>query len=168
MNKIITDIPYIKAMATEREEENVAFRTYLKLHDLSSEEIDAIVHDILADVTAQIDCTKCGNCCEVIRPTLDDEDIHIFTEGLGMPEDQFRTQYLSYEKDFHHRIIFNSLPCPFLEDHKCVNYESRPKECRSYPHLHKADITGRLLGILHNYEICPIVFNVYERMKAVL
>jgi uncharacterized protein len=166
MDKIITDILYIKAKAAEREEENVEFRTYLKYQDLSSEKIDAIVHDILADVTAQIDCTKCGNCCEKIRPTLDDEDIRIFAEGLGLPENQFRTQYLIHEKNFQHKIVFNTMPCPFLEDRKCVNYDNRPKECRSYPHLHKADITGRLLGILFNYEICPIVFNVYERLKA--
>ncbi len=166
MQKIITDLAYIKIKALEREDENIRFRSYLKFHELSSEEIDAIVHGILAEVTLQIDCTKCGNCCKKISPVLEDEDICTFANGLGMPEDQFRAQYLTHEKDRRDNIIFKALPCPFLEGNKCLNYDSRPKECRSYPHLHKGDFTGRLIGVLHNYEICPIVFNVYERLKA--
>ena len=166
MDKIITDLAYIKAKALQREEENARFRSYLKLNDLSSEEVDAIVRHILADVTSQIDCTKCGNCCEKIRPVLDDADIRTFAEGLAMPENLFRAQYLTYKKDSHTNFVFNTLPCPFLEDHKCVNYDSRPKDCRSYPHLHKEDFTGRLINVIFNYEICPIVFNVYERLKA--
>jgi hypothetical protein len=168
MQKIITDLAFIKTKALEREDENIRFRSYLKFHELSSEEIDAIVHDILADVSLQIDCTKCGNCCKKIRPVLDDEDICIFAKGLDMPEDKFRAQYLTHEKNRRHNIIFKALPCPFLEDNKCLNYDSRPKECRSYPHLQQADFTGRLIGVLYNYEICPIVFNVFEQLKAVV
>jgi uncharacterized protein len=168
MDKLITDISTIKARAIEREDENWEFRATLKSHDLSSDEIDAVAHRILAEVVSQIDCTKCGHCCEVIRPTLNEEDIRTFAEGLAMPEKQFRAQYLTHEKGRRLNLIFKALPCPFLEDQQCSNYDSRPKECRSYPHLYKADITGRLIGILINYEICPIVFNVVERIKAEL
>jgi len=168
MMKITMDLAYIEKMEVKKENENVEFRSYLKCHSLPSEEIDTIVHRILAEVTAQIDCTKCGNCCEKIRPTLDEEDIIIFAKGLGMPVQQFKTLFLTHEKLRKPNLIFEELPCPFLADHQCTNYDSRPKECRSYPHLHKGDFTSRLYGVLNNYGICPIVFNVYERLKAVL
>jgi hypothetical protein len=166
MDKIITDLAYIKAKANKKEEENIKFRSYLKFHDLPSDEIDIIVHDILAEVTSQIDCTKCVNCCKKIRPIFDSDDILTFAEGLGIPENQFRIQYLTPHKNSQVNFIFNALPCPFLENNQCMNYDSRPKDCRSYSHLHKADFTGRLIGVLINYEICPIVFNVFERLKA--
>ncbi len=80
MMKITMDLAYIEKMEEKREIENVEFRSYLKFHCLTSEEIEAIVQRILTKVTSQIDCTKCGNCCEKIRPTLDEEDIIIFAK----------------------------------------------------------------------------------------
>ena len=62
-------------------------------------------------------------------------------------------------------MIFNQLPCPFLKNKICLNYDHRPKDCKSYPHMHKDEIITRLWGIIDNYSICPIVFNVYEQMK---
>jgi uncharacterized protein len=166
--KIMMDLAYIEKMDVKREIENVEFRYYLKFHSLPSEEIDAIVHRILAEVTPLIDCTKCGNCCEKIRPTLDEEDIITFAEGLGIPVQQFKTQFLVDEIEHKTTLNMKEIPCPFLMDHQCTNYEHRPKECQSYPHLHKAHFTSRLFGVLQNYGICPIVFNVYERLKAEL
>ena len=45
-------------------------------------EIDAIVREIVAEVTSQIDCTKCANCCHQIRPVLDKDDVSKFALGL--------------------------------------------------------------------------------------
>jgi Fe-S-cluster containining protein len=52
-----------------------------------------------------------------------------------------------------------------LDQNQCRVYEHRPKACRSYPHLHKKDFVSRLVGVLWNYSICPMVFNVFERLK---
>jgi Fe-S-cluster containining protein len=166
--KIITDLNQIKKIAAKKEDENWKYRAYLKGLSMPSEEIDAIVHRILADVIKKIDCTQCGNCCKKIRPTLDEEDIRIFASGLKMSVDDFRDQYLAREEDAPSVIIFNDLPCPFLVDLRCVNYPNRPKECQSYPHLHKPEFTSRSISVLFNYEICPIVFNVFEQLKREL
>ena len=49
------------------------------------------------------------------------------------------------------------------------NIESdRPEDCRSFPHLHKESFISRLWGVIDNYSICPIVFNVFERLKIEL
>ena len=67
---ITLDLEYIKEMATERNEENWEFRAFLKQHDMASKELDTIVHRITYEVTSQIDCTKCANCCKQIKPVL--------------------------------------------------------------------------------------------------
>jgi hypothetical protein len=74
-----------------------------------------------------------------------------------------REQYIE-KYDGSDRI--KTSPCLFLKDLKCSVYESRPADCKSYPHLHKKDITSRLLGVIDNYSECPIVFNVYEELKT--
>ncbi|MBW1737720.1 MAG: hypothetical protein JRJ69_09220 [Deltaproteobacteria bacterium] len=47
----------------------------------------------------------------------------------------------------------------------CSHYELRPEACRSFPHLHKEEFVSRLMGVIQNYAVCPIIFNVYERLK---
>ena len=131
-------------------------------------EIDALVHRINAEVSAQIDCTQCANCCKDIVISLDEADITNFSSGLNIPEEQFIAQYLVKDDHDSHRMRFTEVPCPFLENNLCANYDHRPEACRSYPHLHKKDFIHRLMGVIGNYEECPIVFNVYEQLKIEL
>ena len=81
---------------------------------------------------------------------------------------KFRERYLREDEENPSHYIFKELPCPFLRNNKCSNYGYRPKDCKSYPHLHKKDFIFRLWGVVENYEICPIVFNVYEQLKIEL
>ena len=166
--KIVTDLEYIKEKALEREEENWEFRAFLKELDMTPKEIDAIVHEIVDEVTSQIDCTKCANCCNQIRPVLDKEDVSKFALGLKMETSEFQERFLSQDTENSKQYVFKELPCPFLANNKCSNYDCRPKDCRSYPHLHKKDFTSRLWGVIENYGVCPIVFNVYEQLKIEL
>jgi Fe-S-cluster containining protein len=162
---ITIDLEYIKEKAIEREKENWEFRAFLKQHDLALHEIDAIVHKINDEVSIQIDCTNCANCCKQIRPVLDKDDISKFALGLKIPVREFQKQYLRQVDETSSKRQFNKLPCPFLKNDECTIYDFRPKDCRSYPHLHKRSFVTRLWGVIENYEICPIVFNVYEQLK---
>ena len=165
---IETDLKYIAEMGEERAEENWQFRTFLKQLDMDTEELDTLVYGITAKVSSQIDCTTCANCCKQIRPALDKADVSKFAGGLEMPVPEFTEIYLSLDEDDAAKQVFNQMPCPFLKDDLCSNYECRPKDCRSYPHLHKEGFRSRLWGVVENYSICPIVFNVYEQLKAEL
>jgi hypothetical protein len=80
--EIITDLDYISELAEKRAEENWEFRSFLKQVDLSRQELDAIVHQIVDEVTEQIDCTKCANCCKQIRPVLEKD--HVSSQKLGV------------------------------------------------------------------------------------
>ena len=153
-------------MAAERDDENVEFRTFLKQLDISSKELDALVHQINADVSAQIDCTKCANCCKQVKPVLNQADVSTFAAGLRRPASELEQEFLTLIEANPPEHQFNQLPCPFLQDDRCSNYDDRPQDCRSYPHLHKDGFVHRLWGVVENYSICPIIFNVYERLKA--
>ncbi|MFZ4394680.1 MAG: YkgJ family cysteine cluster protein [Kiritimatiellia bacterium] len=65
-------------------------------------------------------------------------------------------------------LTFNRRPCPFLSENRCRVYEHRPDTCRSYPHLQKKEFVFRLTQAVGNCSVCPIVFNVYERLKTEL
>ncbi|MBN2287441.1 MAG: YkgJ family cysteine cluster protein [Tissierellales bacterium] len=167
--EIITDLHKIASLAKARNDENWRFRAYIKNLDMDIEELDKIVHKINKDVSSQIDCTKCSNCCRKSIPVLDDKNIVQFSNGLNMEVSVFKEQYIIQdEEEEEGKYNFNSLPCPFLKEGICTNYNNRPKDCQSYPHLHKDEFVFRLWNVIDQYEICPIVFNVYEILKEKL
>jgi len=140
----------IKHIAKEKEEENISFHSYLQGQD--SEKVDEIVHRLYEEIVHQIDCTECGNCCLNLRPVVSDKELNKFVE----PKNIEAFKYLE------------SFPCKSIKDKKCTIYLDRHEECREYPYLHQNNFVKRSLGVLQNYEICPIVFNVFELLKTEL
>jgi len=161
---IITDIKLIEKLAEERADENWRFRTYLKGYGI--DELDAIVHRHYEDVVSKIDCQACGNCCRVMHPILKQPDIERLASHLSVSENDLEGQSLVKDEDGN--TTFNAQPCPFLAGKSCSVYDGRPDDCRSYPHLHKKEIIRRLMGVVFNCSVCPIVFNVYEQLKIEL
>ena len=162
--KIETDLTVIKRNSEIREEENFEFRSYLKGQD--PDFVDKIVHELYEEVLEYIDCTKCANCCIELDICFKDEEIDRLTKHLNIDKNEFITKSTKPDqfgdKD---RFCLNSKPCRFLSDKKCTIYDYRPEECYSYPHLHKDNFNSRLFGVIEDYAICPIVYNVYELLK---
>ena len=158
-----TNLKTIEGTSKLKEDENWEFRAFLKGYDISFEELDSIVHKLFNYVASEIDCLKCGNCCKKVSPLLKENDIKKLSDNLGMSINEFKKQFL--KKTGEGDYTFKMLPCPFLENNICSQYKYRPEDCRSYPHLHKKDFVFRLIGVINNYSICPIVFNVYELLK---
>ncbi len=163
--KLETDLNRIKELSEKKENENWQFRSLLKGYDALPEEIDAVVHQLYEQVSSEIDCKTCANCCKQIHPVLDQKDIEKFVRGLSISVTEFKDRFLEKDED-PGKYILAKLPCPYLKDNLCTNYENRPKDCRSFPHLHKKDFVFRLYGVIDNYSICPIVYNVYELLKG--
>ncbi len=159
---LITDIETIERIAIEKREENLKFRSFLKMYD-GNVNIDELIHAIASDVSQWIDCLQCANCCKKSSPILTESDIAQLSCSLKNKIEMFKDRYL--KKDGDSDFIFNTTPCPLLEDKRCLQYDCRPDDCKSFPHLHKDKFLTRLLSVVENYHICPIVFNSYEQLK---
>jgi uncharacterized protein len=155
------DLKEISLLAEQNEEKNWRFRSFLKFGD--DRKIDEVVHRLYHQVSQDIDCMQCGNCCRELKPLLARKEIKSISNFINMPEDKFLEHYTEYNNE--KKLQLKGTPCSFLKDNKCMVYECRPSDCRSFPHLHKKDFTTRLIDVLQNYSICPIVFNVYEQLK---
>ena len=69
--KVEIDLKRIKKAAEKKENENWEFRSFLKGYDIEVRELDSIVHGLFKEVSREIDCTACGNCCREISPVLE-------------------------------------------------------------------------------------------------
>jgi len=158
---IETNLLKIKRLASIREDENYRFRTFLKGKD--DKIIDRIVQRLHLEIIRQIDCSLCGNCCCVLKPRLHPEDIIILARMENMTPKSYQDNFC--EKSELDEIFLKTIPCRYLEEKRCSIFKNRPEECKSYPNTQKEGFTGRLLAMINAYEVCPIVFNLMERLK---
>jgi Fe-S-cluster containining protein len=167
MEQLVTDLDEVEYLAEELEDENWAFRSWIRYeYDFDDERLMSVVRDLADRITAQIDCTQCANCCRQTSAALEDADVERLAAALGLsvPDLQASTLELVEQGDEHWSL---PAPCPLLEGNLCRVYEARPETCRAYPHLHN-DFRAASISRINNTFICPIVFNVVQEMKAAL
>lgn len=163
MKPLEIDIDRIFQISKIKESDNIRFRSFLKGQD--DDKVDKIVHGINKEVVDQTDCTKCGNCCKILRPSVTEHEISILAKIDMVSRKDYIDRYTNKE-DIDDSICLKDSPCKYLKDQKCSIYDSRPKDCRSFPHIDENCFNSRTLGVIENYAICPIVFNVLERLKV--
>jgi Fe-S-cluster containining protein len=163
--KLVTEPTEVQRLAEQLKDENWAFRNWIKSHYGSSDDqLMVVVHRLTADVTAQIDCTACANCCRVLNPSLDQEDRCQLARALDVDVPSLQVTYLRKGRSGQWEL---PAPCPLLDGNLCRVYDARPNPCREYPHLHN-DFRAHSMARINDAFICPIVFNVIEGMKAEL
>jgi uncharacterized protein len=165
MNLPETNLEKIRKIAEQKEAENARFRSFLKGRD--DEEVDEKVKWLHGEITGKIDCTQCGNCCNHLQPDLEDYEIDKLADIDNISRDEFVKNFTE-KGEFENEIYLKTIPCKYLKDKKCSIYPDRPHTCKSYPHTHKPDFISRTFFMIHNYSICPIVFNVIEELKKEL
>lgn len=163
--QIIREIPLIQRYARHNEAEDFKFRAFVKGRlPLSNAQLDAVVRETTDEVWKQIDCLACGNCCRTLQIVVDDKDIRRLAARLNVSPQQFARRYVQVAEDRTKHLI--SSPCAFLQpDNRCAVYEDRPQACRDFPYLRDANFRSRSLMMLDNTAVCPIVFNVWQRLK---
>jgi uncharacterized protein len=161
LSTLQTNPAAIAALAEEREDENYAFRSFLKMQD--SDKVDALVHQLNDNIAPQIDCTTCGNCCKSLMISITPPERPFFASHFNLPQEEASKKYLT--QSVGGDTIMSTMPCIFLSENKCTVYEQRFTDCREFPHLHKPGFTNRLFGMVMYYGTCPIVFNVMEALK---
>ena len=163
--RLVTDPIEVQRLAEDLDDENWAFRAWIKSHPtLDDEQLMPVVCRLSKPVTTQIDCTTCANCCRVLAPPLDQGDIQRLAQALGMSISSLQQTYLRQEDPGQWEL---PAPCPLLDGNLCHVYDARPKPCRDYPHLHN-DFRAHSMARIGDASICPIVFNVIQRMKVEL
>lgn len=160
----ITDLGLIAQAHENREAENAAFQSFLGGHD--GDMLDRLVHEINDRVSAEVDCTQCGNCCSKLIINVTQDELSSCSQHFNMTEAAFKEKYV--EESMAGALFINTIPCHFFADKKCTIYEQRFKECRDFPHLHKPGFKDRFPGTVMHYGSCPIIYNVIEELKAQL
>ena len=158
---LVVDLRRIEKLAQENHKQNQEFLQSLKA--LDSLRLDRMVSEISAEVSAQINCEKCANCCRSLTVAIDYQDISALAEGLELSPREFREKYM--KKDHEGDVVFKQRPCPMLKNNSCSVYACRPKVCRRYPYLDQKDFLSRIGNVLSNMSVCPIVFNTVELLK---
>jgi len=160
----IQDLSFIQNVSKCKEDENDLFRIFLKQRD--SVQVDEMVHSLNRIISAQIDCTQCGNCCRSLMINVEPDEAKNLAAYLDVPAAEFKHAYI--EESEQGQMVINTIPCHFLKNNKCSIYTHRFTECRQFPHLHKPAFTSRLFGTFMHYGRCPIIFNVIEALKIEL
>jgi Fe-S-cluster containining protein len=156
----------VYAKAQRLEEQNYKFRAFLK-NRADYDELDAQFLELHKELFEGYDCCKCANCCKSYSIILASDDVKRIAAFLEISENDFISEYLTdADADEEKPYRFKTKPCSFLnDDGRCRIQECKPDVCREYPHTEQPDRMASLLGVVANAEVCPIVFEILERLK---
>jgi uncharacterized protein len=160
-----TDLNALAAAAEKNQAVNDRFKSLLM--QLHPDEVDEHVLKLNTEISPQIDCTQCGNCCRSLMINVETGDAERLAAHLQMNVEDFERKYVERSSSGSLSVM-NTIPCHFLADNKCTVYEARPNECREFPGLHRPGFTARLFATFMHYGRCPIIYNVIEQLKLKL
>jgi len=154
----------ITTRAKLEENENYRFRTYLKMH-ADPLKLDEQFYELHDELFATYDCSQCRNCCKMYCGVIPQEDIEKAAGQFSISGEEFINRYLEYD---HAEVSYKTkhCPCDFLkEDGDCALGECKPENCRKYPYTDQPDRMGSLLSIIESATVCPVVYEILERLK---
>jgi Fe-S-cluster containining protein len=152
----------LRGPAAEKRTENRAFREWLKSATIPGPTLDKLVRKFFRE--SPVDCRDCGECCRALYISLTDAEARRFARIDKMPFEEFASKFL-VRVDEEKPWLFKERACIFQHGNLCTIYEKRGSDCRSYPHIHKPGFRDRLHGVIESTQVCPIVFEVIERLK---
>lgn len=165
----------LAAKAQSIEEQNYKFRTFLKIR-ADDDKLDAQFLSLHKELFADYDCSKCANCCKTLTIIMRSDEAQRIAAYLNMTENEFREQYLiktdvdeddEYDDAGERPYKFKESPCPFLEaDGHCRIQSCKPNGCKGFPFTDRPRRLSSMLSIIGHAEVCPIVFEILERLKV--
>ena len=151
--------------AKKKENENLRFRTFLKCN-ADEEELDRQFAELHAELFEKYDCSRCRNCCKSYHAEFMPHEVQKATEYLEMDEEDFIQTYLS-KNEIEDKYESHNAPCDFLQKNgDCVLKERKPESCKKYPYTDQPERMHSLLGVLNIITVCPVAYEIWERLKA--
>lgn len=82
-------------------------------------------------------CTECGKCCTGSPGYVwvTDDEMSSMAAVLNISVELFKRKYVR-QRDNRYALVEKKSEdnaCIFLKDKKCLVYQARPKQCRTYP-----------------------------------
>jgi Fe-S-cluster containining protein len=116
------------------------------------------------DVFAVMDCTKCANCCKVLKAAFTNAEIEQAARHLGITSRTMKRRYL--QECHAGKYVVKTLPCPFLAaDNHCTIYDARPADCVYYPVTDEWTTPSRRIVYAQESAICPAMFHVVTEAR---
>ena len=162
----------VRAKAKRLEEQNYKFRAFLK-NRADVEELDEQFLALHKELFAGYDCCKCANCCRMCGIAIGYDELKSISAFLGLSESDFAAEYLTGTKetvggDAEKPYEFKAKPCAFLKDDgRCIIQDCKPEECSGFPYTDQPGRLWSLYGVIEYAEICPVVFEIVERLKII-
>lgn len=154
----------IKFEAQKKEKENIEFRTFLKFN-ADEEELDEQFQKLHNELFAGYDCIRCRNCCKMYHGSIPAEDVEADAKYLEFTIEQFVDLYLR-KNEIENTYETKHKPCDFLnKDGSCKLGKCKPDSCKKYPYTDQPDRLQSLYSVLDSVEVCPVAFEIYERLK---
>lgn len=151
-------------MAKKKENENIQFRSYLKIH-ADEKELDEQFLRLHNELFEEYDCNRCRNCCKTFYGNIPEKDIQKDAEYLRLSKEKFVDVFLQKDKK-NGEYLTKHKPCDFLQENgECRLGDCRPENCKKYPYTDQPERLESLLSVLNAIEVCPVVFEIYERLK---
>lgn len=149
----------------QKQDENLRFRTYLKTH-ADTVILDAQFKALHEELFSQYDCSTCRNCCKMFSGLIPEDEIERDASFLGISRDEFIDEYLANEKN-EGMYVTKNFPCNFLDESSgnCILEDHKPENCAKYPYTDQPDRMGSLFSIIESAEVCPVVYEILERLK---
>jgi hypothetical protein len=165
---MVTDLVQIRRLGEAKETENLHFRRYLSAHHVPL----GPLRDLASEISRQIDCTECANCCRHGSVTVSFGEIDAIADYLGIEAAEAVRQYTTPdpEEGATRLLLSTRNGCVFLDGNICMIYEARPRACREFPHvtLAKRSLGGRVSSLCRWAPLCPIIYNSLEAYKHVV
>ena len=153
----------LKEVAKQYVDENIKFRTFLK-NRADPDDLDRHFANLHNELFSTYDCCGCHNCCQEYSVCLSEEDVERIAGFLHLSKEAFIHAHL-YSHDGEQRV---KPPCLFLEqDGKCRIQACKPDECRGFPYTDQPDRISSLYGVMEFAEVCPVVFEIVQRLKEI-
>ena len=152
--------------AKKNEAQNYRFRSWLKFH-ADPEELDQHFLHLHKELFEDYDCSRCRNCCKQYYGSVPKRDIERDASALGMSVSDFVAEYFKDQIDEGEQAYSTkNKPCDFLqEDGSCLLGDHKPENCKKYPFTDQPDRMGSLLSFLDTISICPVAYEIWERLK---